>query len=147
MKVYCSGEFKPRYAKDGSAGLDLCNNTNNGEINIGYIIEPTDIVIMQTKVHVEIPKDHVGIVAVRSSLGFKGLNLINSIGVIDHGYTGEIGLKFVNLGNETINIEYGERVAQLIVVPCVIGIEFVDSLEEFEKTERGSGGFGSTGRL
>lgn len=141
IKLYCSGDYKPKYGTKGSAGLDLPNNDRHLEI------EPNDIVKVQTKVHVEIPDGYVGIVATRSGLGFRGLDLINSIGVIDSDFRGDIGLKFINRGKDTIVIEYGERIAQLVVVPYLSGFKEVDNLDELDFTERGLKGFGSTGKI
>lgn len=86
----------------------------------------------------------VGLVIIRSGLGFKGLALINSIGVIDEDYRGDIGVKVINHGQEYIIIRPGDRVAQMVIVPYIqVPIEPVEELEE---TERGANGFGSTGR-
>ena len=91
---------------------------------------------------VEIPAGHVGDIRPRSSMSQRGL--IIPIGTIDHGYTGEIGLIVINASEESQWVEKGERIAQLVVAPCLIeDIELVDELAE---TERGCSGFGSTGK-
>lgn len=144
MKIYCSGKYKPQYKTEGAAGLDLCNNTKS---DAPIEIKENEIVDVDTQVHVEIPNGYVGILAVRSSLGFKGLDLINSIGVIDSDYRGAIGLRFINRAKDTITIKPGERVAQLLVVPYIKGTKHVDTLEELSNTKRGKNGFGSTGRF
>lgn len=160
MRVYCSGKYKPKYGSKESAGLDLCNN-NEPEITKVYSggvlydeveskelkVLPGAVVEVKTKTHVQLPKNTVGIVAVRSGLGFKGLDLINSVGVIDEDYRGEIGLKFINRGDQTITISEGERVAQIIQVKINKGFQFVKSLHDLTETERGIGGFGSTGKF
>lgn len=138
IKFLCTGEFPPIRATEHSAGIDLYNNGQ------WEPVPPGSIVTVQTKTHVEIPQGYVGLVYVRSGLGFKGLNLINSCGVIDSDYRGEIGLKFINQGPENIILDYGDRVAQLVIVPYLHGnIKLVDELSE---TVRGNKGFGSTGR-
>lgn len=148
MKIYCSGKYRPKVGTEDSAGLDLCNNTTdiNGEY-LNLHIQPGDTLTVQTKTHVQIPKGHVGLVIVRSGHGFRGMSLINSVGVIDADYRGEIGLRFVNQGEDQIDISEGERVAQLVVVPYLRGSEFVESLDELDYTDRGIKGFGSSGKL
>lgn len=84
-----------------------------------------------------------GLVAPRSGLGSRGLNLANTIGIIDQGYQGEILLKLVNRGSELLEIKKGDRVAQLIVLPLLC--PQLRQVEEFSHTtDRGVGGFGSS---
>ncbi|PWA11087.1 dUTP diphosphatase [Pueribacillus theae] len=99
--------------------------------------------LVKTNVFVEIPKNHVGLVMIRSSLGMKGITLANSVGVIDSGYRGEVGLIMVSLsGNQTVFA--GDRVAQMLIVPLQpVNVEYVKQLKG---SERGEGGFGSTGK-
>ena len=87
----------------------------------------------------------MGLVFARSGLAVKhGLALSNGVGVIDSDYTGEIRVGLVNLSDEAYTIQPGERIAQLVIMPvCLPYMELADSLQE---TERGGGGFGSTGR-
>lgn len=121
-----------------NAGLDIYYNGENA-----HIIVPGEAKTLETKTAVEIPAGHVGLVMIRSGLGFKGLTLINGVGVIDEDYRGDIGLKVVNHGDEPILIKPKDRIAQMEIVPYVQeNIELVDELTE---TERGSNGFGSTG--
>ena len=90
---------------------------------------------------VEIPKGYVGLIRSRSSMMREG---IITDGTIDCGYTGSIRIKLTNLSNKRFNVQAGDRIAQLVIVPCLLPkLELVDSLG---KTERGTGGFGSTGR-
>lgn len=138
LKVKCDGENKPKTATSGSAGIDLYNNGED------EIISSSGYVTVQTKISVEIPDGYVGLVFVRSGIGFRGLDLINSCGVIDSDYRGEIGLRFINHSQEPILLKRGDRVAQLVIVPYLQSeIELVDNLST---TERGQNGFGSTGR-
>lgn len=99
--------------------------------------------LVPTKVHVEIPKHHVGLLTVRSSMGKKGITLANGVGVIDSGYRGEIGVLLVSLnGNQTIFED--ERIAQLLIIPLrPVNVQYVKQLKG---SERGEGGFGSTGK-
>ena len=94
-----------------------------------------------TGVCVEIPKGYVGLIRSRSSMMREG---IITDGTIDCGYTGSIKIKLTNLSNKRFNVQAGDRIAQLVIVPCLLPkLELVGSLG---KTERGTGGFGSTGR-
>ncbi len=128
------GAFVPTRAHSLDAGLDL------------YAME--DAVIFRdssytfdTGVHVEIPEGYVGFLKSKS-----GLNVnqgIQSSGVIDAGYTGSIRAKLYNHGHAMVRIKKGQKISQLVILPIVTPeIELVDSLEE---TERGNGGFGSSG--
>ena len=128
----------PRRGDADSVGLDL-------SVSKDVSIPAGGHKMCHTGIHVQIPEQHVGLVFVRSSVGAKRhVELSNGVGVIDCGYTGEIMLPLHNHGNSAQHFEAGERVAQLVIVPCVIGVvELVDGLDE---TARGDGGFGSTGR-
>ena len=127
----------PRHAKPGDAGLDL---TSREKVRI----YPHETALVGTGVAVEIPPGFVGLCFPRSGLASKrGVNLANCVGVIDSGYRGEIKAALHNAADITCEVDVGERICQLVVVPfvtceCVV----VDSLSE---TERGEGGFGSTG--
>ena len=124
----------PFYAKKGDAGLDLTS--------IGF--EKTERYIEHgTGLAVEIPEGYVGLLFPRSSITNKALLLKNSVGVIDSSYRGEIKIRFEDLKKDYFE-QYiaGERVAQLIIMPYPI-IEF-EEVNDFTKTERGDGGFGST---
>lgn len=127
----------PSYAQDGDAGMDL-TTVDDGAINKEYI---------QYKLgfSMEIPTGYVGLIFPRSSITKKDLMLKNSIGVIDSGYRGELVARFKS--DRRIPCEMyskGDRVAQLIVLPYPeIEPEWSD---ELSNTDRGTGGFGSTGK-
>lgn len=145
MRYFYNGslDWKVFRADDGSAGVDLINN---GET---VIIEPNGgTAVLGTGVHVEIPVGYWGLLAARSSLGFKSTTLLtNSIGVIDSTYRGEIKARLINLGTEPVTIERGERFCQLIITNCYLGNwHSVDKLDDLSETVRGQGGFGSSGR-
>lgn len=128
----------PCYAKPGDAGLDLRVNSP-----CPIFILPNEIFPVPTGIAVEIPEGHVGLLVPRSSLGKKELMLANTVGVIDSGYRGEIVAMVRNIGQWTAVLERQERIVQLVIVPFKqVEIEVVDALSE---TERGTGGFGSTG--
>lgn len=145
MRYFYNGnlDWKVFRADDGSAGVDLINN---GET---VVIEPNGgTVVLGTGVHVEIPVGYWGLLAARSSLGFKSTTLLtNSIGVIDSTYRGEIKARLINLGDTPVTIERGERFCQLIITNCYLGNwHSVENLDDLSETVRGQGGFGSSGR-
>lgn len=140
IKYRYEGNFeKPKKQTSGAAGIDLVNNDAHS-----CTVEVGDSAIISTGVFIEIPEGYVGLLFARSSLGFKySCTLANSVGVIDSDYRGEIKAKIVNHGKEAHTFTPGERFAQLVIVP-VPQIELVES--ELSETERGEGGFGSTGK-
>lgn len=133
-----SGAKEPRYGSEGAAGIDIYYNGDE-EITIG----PGNLTELKTHLAVEIPEGHFGMLVVRSGYGWRGLSMLNSVGIIDSDYRGEIGIKLVNHGHDVISIKPGVRVAQMILVPYLqVDLERVAGLGD---TERGTGGFGSTG--
>ena len=134
------GDFDaPKIQTSGAAGLDLFNNEK--EIRI---LEEGKSIVISTGFYVEIPEGYVGLVFARSSLGFKfDCTLANSVGVIDSDYRGEVKVKIHNHSDKPKMIEPNERVAQIVVAPCFNQFTQVDELSE---TDRGSNGFGSTGK-
>ena len=141
IKFKYIGDFDvPKIQTSGAAGLDLFNNDK--EIRI---LEEGKSIIISTGFYVEIPEGYVGLVFGRSSLGFKfDCTLANSVGVIDSDYRGEVKVKIHNHSDKPKMIEPNERVAQIVVVPCFNQFKQVDELTE---TNRGSSGFGSTGKI
>ncbi len=130
----------PTYGTNQSAGADLYVCLEE-PVTIG----PGDTAFLPTGIAVAVPEGYVGLVFARSSLGCKrGLAPANKVGVIDSDYRGEIRVVLHNHSSETQTVEDGERVAQLVVVP-VLAPELVET-EELDDTQRGIGGFGSTGR-
>lgn len=129
----------PQYATIGSAGMDLRAN-----IDFPIVLNPLERCLVPTGIFIQLPKGYEGQVRPRSGLSIKkGITLINGVGTIDSDYTGEIKLGIVNLSQEPYTIQDGERLAQLVVARYEQVVwEDVDGLEA---TERGEGGFGSTG--
>lgn len=127
--------YMPARAHADDAGLDL-------KCPIFAIVAPRDSAIIDTGVHVTIPKGYVGMLKSKS-----GLNVnhgITSEGVIDAGYTGSIVCKLYNNSDHPYVIDAGDKITQLVIMPIITPeLEYVDELED---TERGSGGFGSSGR-
>ena len=127
----------PSYAKDGDAGMDLIATSIIGE-------EPFQITY-GLGVAMEIPKGFVGLVFPRSSIRKTDLSLTNCVGVIDSGYRGELQATFrKHKGVVSKTYEVGDRVAQIMIIPHP-DVEF-NEVDELSDTERGEGGFGSTGK-
>ena len=129
----------PNYQTLGSSGMDLLSN-NESEI----IIKPMERTLVPTGIFLEIPVGYEGQVRARSGLSIKnGITLVNCVGTIDSDYRGELRVPIINLGSEPFKIVKGDRIAQLIITKYErITWDQVDTVEE---TDRGTGGFGSTG--
>jgi dUTP pyrophosphatase len=129
----------PNYATKGSAGFDFyCLEECWVDVN--------STVILKTGLSVEIPYGYFMSIVPRSSTGLKTpLRQSNSYGVIDSDYRGEIGLIFTNTSNTPFKINKGDRLAQGFLIP-ITQFEILESLDDLSKTERGEGGFGSTGK-
>lgn len=132
----------PSRATYSSAGYDLTAFVNEKN---GVRIPPQESQMISTGIAVEIPEGYVGLLFGRSGLGCK-LNLrpANCVGVIDSDYRGEIKVSLYNDSQSYKYIENGTRIAQLVIVPCLL-VE-MEEVEELEGTDRGIGGFGSTGK-
>ena len=130
----------PHYATDGSAGLDL-----RAMVKAPLLLEPGQTELLPTgmAIHISDP-GYAGMILPRSGLGHKhGIVLGNLVGLIDSDYQGELMVSCWNRGQTPFTIEVGERIAQLVLVP-VVQAEF-EVVSEFHASERGAGGFGSTG--
>ena len=140
---YFTEKHELKIGTKDSAGIDLpaC-------LDEQITVKAKDYVSIDTKIHVEIPQGHFGMVVPRSSIGTKKhLALQNTVGIIDRDYRGAIKLKFFNYGNENVTIEDGEYIAQMIIVPYTsVDLQKVNTLDELSETERGAGGFGSTNK-
>ncbi|TYP99832.1 dUTP pyrophosphatase [Tenacibaculum adriaticum] len=129
----------PAYETEGSAGMDLRAN-----IDESFTLKPLERAIVKTGLFIALPKGFEAQVRPRSGLAAKkGITVLNSPGTVDADYRGEIGVILVNLSNEEFVVNDGERVAQLVIAKHErINWQEVEVLNE---TERGTGGFGSTG--
>lgn len=129
------GAFVPVRAHDTDAGADLRSP-------IETVIPARGSRVIDTGVHIQLPHGYVGMLKSKS-----GLNVIHGItseGVIDEGYTGPINVKLYNHSDTYYAIERGDKITQLVIMPCeYVDFDLVDDLED---SERGSDGFGSTGR-
>lgn len=131
----------PSYASDGSAGLDL-----RACVDSSLVIEPGDTHLIPTGIAIYIrDSGYAGLIVPRSGLGHKhGIVLGNLVGLIDSDYQGQLFVSCWNRGDKTYTISEGERIAQLVIVP-VAQVQF-NQVDSFTSSERGSGGFGSTGK-
>lgn len=129
----------PSYATPSSAGMDL-----RAELEGSVTLKPLERTIVKTGLFIELPVGYEAQVRPRSGLAAKhGITVLNAPGTIDADYRGEIGVILVNLSNETFTVENGMRIAQLVIAAHEhISWNVVSDLSE---SDRGSGGFGSTG--
>lgn len=130
----------PHYGTEASAGVDLRAN-----ISEPIVLKSLERMLVKTGLFIELPVGYEAQVRPRSGLAYKnGVTVLNTPGTIDADYRGEIGVILVNLSNEDFVIENGERVAQMVIAKheqaewCLV--------EELSDTDRGAGGFGSTGK-
>lgn len=139
IKTACEADNMPERKHPFDAGADLRADLDGAR----RTVLPRTVAFINTGVRCEIPEGYVGFVFARSSMAGRGLMLANGVGVIDSGYTGEILVPLLNAGGVPSDVLRGERIAQLVIVPCMLPkFEQVESLGD---TERGEGGFGSTG--
>lgn len=130
-----SGAFMPEFAHKTDAGADLRSP-------VCAVVPARGSVVIDTGVHVEIPEGYTGFLKSKSGLNAKH-DLIGE-GVVDSGFSGSIRVKLYNLGDTDYQILRGDKIIQLVIMPCVY-CEFTE-VEQFADSERGDGGFGSTGR-
>ncbi|GGK75288.1 dUTP diphosphatase [Rufibacter glacialis] len=130
----------PAYATEHSAGLDLRAN-----LEASVTLKPLQRTLIPTGICIELPEGHEAQIRPRSGLAFKhGISVVNSPGTIDADYRGEIKVLLVNLSDTDFVVEDGERIAQMVVARY----ERVawQAVEELTETQRGAGGYGSTGK-
>ncbi len=129
----------PSYKTRGSAGMDL-----HAAISAVVVLAPGQRQLIPTGLRFAIPEGCEGQVRPRSGLALRhGLSIVNSPGTIDSDYRGEVGIVLINHGLEPVTIEPLQRIAQLVITPVLIA-ELVEA-DDLDATERGSGGYGSTG--
>ena len=135
------GAQLPQRATGGSAGYDLC-----ALVEQPTRVEQGQITKIPTGLAFEIPPGHVGLLFGRSGHGAKhGVTMANAVGVIDSDYRGEVSAFLTCCKAEGYTVQPGERIAQLVLLPIATpALELAETLEE---TDRGAGGFGSTGRV
>ena len=143
MKIKVINESKhnlPKYATEGSAGMDLYANLEEK-----VTLKPLERKLIPTGLRIALPKGYEAQIRPRSGLALKhGISLGNAVATIDADYRGLIGVILINLSNETFEVNDGDRVAQMVIAKHEIAEwEETDTLDE---TERGDGGFGHTGK-
>ena len=130
----------PKYETDGSSGMDLSAYIKND-----LIIAPGEKKIVPTGLMVAVPKGYEIQIRPRSGLAAKNsITVLNTTGTIDSDYRGEIKVILFNHGNENFKIENSMRIAQMVV--CPVSLAEVFEVDDLDKTKRGTGGFGSTGK-
>lgn len=136
----------PHVGSAEAAGMDLRAYFGDRASDLLRAIPPGESLMIDTGVSVEIPEGWVGIIVPRSSLGKRRLIIANTVGVIDSDYRGTIKMNLINMSNETQPIDNFERLCQMVIVPHYNpnDLEVVDELTD---TVRGTGGFGSSGKM
>lgn len=130
----------PRYMSALAAGLDLC-----AALDAPVVVRPGERVAISTGLAFALPPGYEGQLRPRSGLAkHHGVTLVNSPGTLDADYRGPLMILLINHGHEPVTIEPGHRVAQMVIAP-VVQAELIE-VDELDATERGAGGFGSTGR-
>lgn len=144
MKIQIINKAKhqenPQYATPLSAGMDLRSNSEKT-----ITLQPHERTLIPTGIHIQLPKGCEAQIRSRSGLALKhGISVLNSPGTIDADYTGEIGVILYNSSNVPFEINYGDRIAQMVVAKHET-VEWVN-VELLSETQRGEGGFGHTGK-
>lgn len=139
IKRLAHNTFLPEYKTEGAAGMDLC-----AAIETPVTLKPLERTLIPTGIKIELEHGYEAQIRPRSGLSIKhGITLINCVGTIDEDYRGEVCVPVVNLSNETYTIEPHERIAQMVIAR--VEQAKIEVTVELTKTERGEGGFGSTG--
>ncbi len=137
FKKLHSDAIIPSYAHPGDAGMDLYSNCDKA-------IPPGEVSLIGTGLSVQLPENTEAQVRPKSGLALKhAITVLNTPGTVDEGYRGEIGIILINHGKEVYHVTKGQKIAQLVIKPTLrLDIE---EQEELSNTQRGQGGFGSTG--
>lgn len=146
----CSpGAMPPRRLTTGAAGYDLAACLPSGNFTVWPLL-PGKRLCIPTGLILAIPSGYEGQVRPRSGLALRsGVTVLNAPGTIDSDYRGELQVLLINLGDDTVSIRHGDRIAQLVIAPTSTAelreVETVEMLPGAEGSSRGAGGFGSTG--
>ena len=140
-KVGARLKSMPEYKTTGSSGMDLC-----AVLDSAVEIQPGAVLLVPTGIAIQLPSGFEGQVRPRSGMAIKNkITVVNAPGTIDADYRGQIQVGLINLGDKAFLLSPGDRIAQLVICPVVQAqFELVD-LSELTATDRGAGGFGSTG--
>ncbi len=140
IKILRENVSLPKYATSGSAAFDLVSASAEP-----IVVPAGKRVLIPTGIAISLPENTVAVISARSGLSAKkGITAANGIGVIDSDYRGEIFFSAANISDEDYTVTPGERVAQMMIMP-VLSANFI-VCDELDETERGAGGFGSTGK-
>lgn len=129
----------PEYATIGSAGMDLRAFTEEP-----IYLEPNKVTKIPTGIYIELPQGYEAQIRSRSGIAFKGIIMANGIGTIDSDYRGEVGILLLNTTDKRFKIQNGDRIAQMVIAKYE-QVEWQE-VEELSDSERGAGGYGSTGK-
>ena len=130
----------PKYETSLSVGMDLYAN-----IEEPIVLKPMQRALVKTGLFIALPENYEAQIRPRSGLSYKkGITVLNSPGTIDADYRGEVGVILINLSDENFKVEDGERIAQMVIAPYVKAKW--SEVKELATTDRGEGGFGSTGK-
>lgn len=144
VKIYNQSHNElPAYASAYAAGMDL-----RADLSEPVLLKPLDRKLIPTGLFIELPADCEAQIRPRSGLALKhGITVLNSPGTIDADYRGEIRVILINLSQESFEIQPGERIAQMVIAHFQqVDLVEVDSLDKLSDTERGTGGFGHSGK-
>lgn len=135
-----SGMPLPQYETAGSAGMDL-----RAKLDAGLTLKPLERALVPTGLYIELPQGYEAQIRPRSGISIKhGITLVNCVGTIDSDYRGEIMIPVINLSQEPYTLKHGERVAQMVIAKYETAA--LEGVEIIGETDRGAGGFGSTGK-
>ncbi|PTM14460.1 MAG: dUTP diphosphatase [Bacteroidetes bacterium] len=130
----------PEYETPESAGMDV-----RAAITEPLILQPGERTLIPTGLKIALPPGTEAQIRPRSGLAFRhGITMLNAPGTIDSDYRGEVKVLAVNHGSEPFTVERGDRIAQMVIAPVFRAV--INTVESLEDTERGEGGFGSTGK-
>lgn len=139
IKYLTDKATEPKYATDGSLGMDL-----SAALEEPIVLAPGDRVAVPTGIKIQFPEGYGAFIFPRSGLSLKsGITMCNCVGVIDTDYTGELKVALINTSDKEFTINSGDRIAQLVFLPVAKANLTVTN--QIDETERGEGGFGSTG--
>lgn len=139
IKYLSDKATEPKYATDGSLGMDL-----SAALDKPIIIKPGERVAVPTGIAIQIPDGWGAFLFPRSGLSLKsGITMCNCVGVIDTDYTGELKAAVINVSDKEFTVNSGDRIAQLVFLP--VAKATLTECDNLDDTDRGSGGFGSTG--
>lgn len=145
LKIVSKTGRIPEYATVGAAGFDIPAYLPHGD----FLLKAGERALIPTGLFVEIPEGYEAQIRARSGLAIKhGIGLVNGIGTVDYDYRGEWNIPLINWSKEDYLIKDGERIAQVVINKYEkVDFEIVSDISEISHTERGSGGFGHTGKL